>query len=132
MVAYTVKIELGDPSGDGHCISENKLFKTNYNQSHLVQAYRVSVAKFGVDLHDVCSNYQDSRIKKDLYDKLLSGGFPINEYFSIEDDYYINDASNFGNMIMEFIKVSLPDLTYETISMEVPSIGSFGYGLYSA
>ncbi len=52
MVAYTVKIELGDPSGDGHCISQTKLFKTNYDKSHLVQAYRVSVAKFGVDLLD--------------------------------------------------------------------------------
>lgn len=132
MVAYTVKIELGDPSGDGHCISENKYFKTNYDKSHLVQAYRVSVSKFGVDLHDVCSNYQDSRIKKELYDKLLSGGFPINEYFAVDDNYNIIDADDFSIMVMEFIKVSLPDLTYEIISMDVPSIGSFGYGLYSA
>ena len=132
MVAYTVKIELGDPSGDGHCISQTKLFKTNYDKSHLVQAYRVSVAKFGVDLRKVCSDYQKSEIEKDTYDKLLVGGFPINEYFAVDDNYNIIDADDFSIMVMEFIKVSLPDLTYEIISMDVPSIGSFGYGLYSA
>jgi len=125
-ISYTVKIQLGDPGGDGHGISRDRYYKTNYDRDALKAAYQKSVMKFGVDLHDVCSDYEDSSISEDIYDKLKAGGFPIENYF--EDMDYID--GEFDEMVMEFIKASLPDLEYEKINMSVPSIGSFGYGLY--
>lgn len=122
---YIFKIEMGDPSGDGHSQSDNFFYESNYPASELKKAYKKSVKLTGVDLQSVCSEYTESKIDDSVLEKLNEEGIStakVADYVS---------ATDFAALIMDFIKLSMPeDFEFKKTMNKVQSIGTFGYGLY--
>jgi len=161
-----VRLTIGDWSGDGHEQSESFVYEVNKSVEEIRQAYKDSCKLTGVqfnhnqnysglpehnkyrtDLH-VCTEYESGSMSIAAYKKLKSFGLDAYNY-SIEEveeeEECVFDADNFAELIMEFIKLSLPDLTYEEAPFKkselktMPAINGwwnpdlnvqFGYGLF--
>lgn len=153
-----VKLSLGDWSSDGHCVSEDYVFLVNKTVSEIRQAYKDSCvltglqfnyntnysglpehSKYGTPLH-ICTEYGESNISLIALEKLSLNGIKINEEWlkHISSD-------DFAILMMEFFKLSLPDLKYEEASYKKSELKDitpingwwnnelnegFGYGLY--
>lgn len=153
------KIVLGDWSHDGHNQSENFLFKTNYTQEQIQEAYRESCRKTGLQFHHkqwkedysdgtpLFTEYEEYWVSKEVHDGLVGLGIPeeidLVTYDDEEDEeanYQCDGSDHLVLIILWFISLSLPeDFKYEIIKDDVPSINGwwgklnhqFGYGLFN-
>jgi hypothetical protein len=161
-----VKLTIGDWSGDGHNQSEDFVFEVNKSVEEIRQAYKDSCKLTGMQFnhnenytgikydwqaarnYEICTKYEDGCMRADLVKKLKTFGLDATN-FSIEDveegeDCHF-DTDTFAELIMEFIKLSLHDLTYEEAAFKkselktIPAINGwwneqlnvqFGYGLF--
>jgi hypothetical protein len=125
---HIFKIEMGDPGGDGHDKSDEYFYQSNYPLSEIQKAYEKSCKKTGVDLHNSCSEYEDSTIDESVIEALESAGMDIKKI--IPDAEYVN-IDNFSSLIIEFVRLSMPkDFKCERTMNKIKSLGNFGYGLY--
>jgi len=84
----TFKLTLGDWSGDGHNITRSFFFNTNKTVAELEQIYEDNSAELGFDIFDYCSDYDDTKIPREDFNK-LSGILDISVYLEKEDDEQI-------------------------------------------
>lgn len=138
-----VKLNLGDWSQDGHNLTKVVILEVNKTVKEIQDAYRKSCKDSGVELHELCSEYNDDVIDRETIEKLNNFGIDtlswVYDSYEVDnnDDVYFN-ILGFRDLILDFIKVSLPDLTYEIVKDDIPSINgfwgdlnvSFGYGLF--
>lgn len=138
--------ELGDPSADGHGISEKIFVESNVELDILEKAYEDSCKKTGINFKDICSDYEDNTLPYEVQRKFIELGCPMKEIFewddeeaeeileSEEDDIYL-DEEPFVKLLMWFIGLSIPDglgFKWKIVEDTVPRFSkSFGYGLYS-
>lgn len=132
-----VKLNLGDWSQDGHNQTEVVILEVNKTVKEIQEAYLKSCKDSGVELHRLCSDYDENIIDdadlQDLED------FGIKWLFEHVEDNLIWDTTSFTNLILDFIKISLPDLTYKIVEDDIPNLNgfwgdlnvTFGYGLYT-
>lgn len=154
-----VKITIGDWSQDGHNQYEEFVFKSNKSVEEIRQAYKDSCKLTGLsfnhneDYTGLNLNWQhpEYRIRKiateyekyelsDLAKEILSK-FNI-DYYNYDEEY---SCENFLDLLISFIKLSLPDLTLEEASFkkselkDIPAVNGwwnrelncqFGYGLF--
>lgn len=145
-----IKVVIGDWSGDGHDYYDEIVFKVNKDISTLRQGYKDSCKKTGVqfninedytglgkDAAHICTEYIDCLVPKYVRDILKE--FDIYpEKGPLEPDY-------FAELILEFIRLSVPDLEWEESSFKRSELKNitplngwwnaelnvqFGYGLY--
>lgn len=154
---YRFRLTIGDWSDDGHGQSDELVFVANYPVSELRQAYKDSCKKTGIQFNNnnknytgsplefrdrsrmVCVSYEDYTIHDNVKKILINHGIDMTKY----DDYL--DPDSFGELIMEFIRISLPDLKWEESSYKRSELKNitplngwwnkelnhqFGYGLY--
>jgi len=138
-----VKLNLGDWSQDGHNLTKVVILEVNKTVKEIQDAYRKSCKDSGVELHELCSEYNDDVIDRETIEKLNNFGIDtlswVHDSYEVDndDDVYFN-ILGFRDLILDFIKVSLPDLTYEIVEDDIPNINgfwgdlnvSFGYGLF--
>lgn len=148
------KLSIGDWSCDGHNECEEFIFECNKALEEIQNAYRESCRKTGFQFHaDNCSRREEHFGGKALFCEY--GEYWINqmelaelvEVFpgaveflcDLEEERVIMDCpENLAYMIMDFIKLSLPDLEYKKEVMDVPPINGwwgsmnvgFGYGIF--
>lgn len=142
---YEFKIEMGDPSNDGHGISEKYNIICNKSTEEIVEAYKKACAKTGLTFTEndsyhgkydyrhpeyrdrkVCVEYEDSQISKLAIKILNENGIKISE----DCDYL--DPDEFLSLFMDFITIILPDLKYEIIPDKQKRLPlSIGYGLFN-
>lgn len=156
-----VKLTIGDWSEDGHNQYDQFVFEVNKDVSEIRQAYKDSCKLTGYQFNhnqdftglnlkwpesesrQICTEYEEYSISDEASEKLLEFGIDVISDDSDFVDY--TDPETFANLIMEFIKLSLPDLTWEEASYKnselrdmAPINGwwnkelnvQFGYGLY--
>lgn len=121
------KIEIGDPSDDGH--GRYKIF--------YVQAAKDSTQAFlklkerGIDFQEMCEEYQCSNLTSDQVQKLAELGISDEQmnYFK-EQDGFVDGPEHYVDLMIECLNLVDTELEMELIKEEyVPSIGTFGYGL---
>jgi len=156
---YRFKIIIGDWSGDGHGKSDYFVFRSNYDVKDIQQAYKDSCKLTGVQFNDNENNYTG----KDLYrqeDRMICVEYEeyhISEFavdvlkkYNIDTkkfDEYVK-VDDFADLIMDFIKLSLPNMIYREAYFKrselksIPAVNgwgatgdlkyvAFGYGLYT-
>jgi len=140
---YKQYLVLGDWSGDGHNIYEKILLQSNHPVDVIQDAYLASCKLTGVDLsEEVCSDYQDSYMSVETFDKLKEYGLTDDIIASELDEdcgYFLGNIE-YVNLWIWFVLLSLPEeSTLVHIVDEIPNINgywnkklnkSFGYGLY--
>lgn len=163
-----VKLTIGDWSKDGHNQSEMFYYESNKTVEEIQQAYKDSCKLTGLsfnhnedytelglkwghpeyDLRKICTEYGDASINKFSADILLKYGIDVKEYKDEEDndeDSYYVSLDKFPELVIAFIKLSLPDLVLTEASVmrteinNLPAINGwwnknlnvqFGYGLF--
>lgn len=150
-----VKLVLGDWSGDGHSVSNTYIFNTNKSVEEIQQAYKDSCKLTGIQFNDckdytrlglnwdhpelkwrrICVDYEESTLHHKTIEVLKGFGINIEEH----DTNCLHD-SNFKRILIDFIRLSLPDLIIEEVEDGIPYINGFwndnlnvqfGYGLYT-
>lgn len=151
---YKFKVVIGDWSGDGHSQSDEIAFIGNKPVSELREGYKNSCRKLGVAFNhphyknddwtpdsarlQICTSYEESRPKPEALEILKANGL---EFF--DEDLVDDDILEFAQLILKFIKISIPDFEWEEAAVkrseEVEPLNGwwnaelnvqFGYGLY--
>lgn len=135
---YMAKLVLGDKSKDGHGISEDMRFASNYPPEMIAEAYEKSCKETGIQFHygsglddwrKVFVDYQDTYMDEEAANVLEKHGIDMSKY---DEDLYFSPETAF-EIIMEFIWLNMPkDWTYEPAEDEYVPINcdNIGYGLY--
>jgi hypothetical protein len=165
------KMPIGDWSQDGHNQSEEFVFSSNKTVRAMQNAYKDSCKLTGIQFnhnenytglpeHDgyrtdtqVCTEYGDSYIHKEAADVLTKYGINLKKYTEGKEDededekWLVTDPQLFAELILEFIKISLPGFKYEEASFKTSDLKKiktlngwwdkelnvqFGYGLFDA
>ena len=146
---YLVKLVLGDPSGDGHGVSKDMKYTSNYDAGTIWTAYMASCKQTGVqfnhnenytglpDLEDwqqIFTEYQDCYLSEKAAEVLKQHGIDPGSYGEEDDDheYYFEDDEAAG-LIMAFIGLNMPkDWTYSLVEDDFDTINGpqFCYGLF--
>jgi len=80
MTQNLFSIVMGDPSADGHGMTEKVTVKCNQTLGRVEQAYKKGVKTIGVDLEgSVADEYEDSSIKEADFDKFTQAGFSVED-----------------------------------------------------
>ncbi len=147
-------LNVGDWSGDGHGKNTELIYNVNHTVKEVQEAYKKSCndTKVSFNHNDytnsdrsytesqkylICTEYQDVILNQTVYD-ILVNFIPQETLMSFIEDYdnefYIED---FEGLWWEFVKISLPDLTYDEQLQDIPEINGygnlnaqFGYGLF--
>lgn len=127
---HIIKLVTGDWSGDGHCMTSTKIFKSNVSEDELQQAYRKGVNLVGVDVSRLCENYEDNTIPSETARRIndsIPNTFEDDEFE--EGGIWTND-DDFTYLWIAIAKAGNPDIVMEEITGSSINIG--GYGLFSA
>lgn len=142
---YKFKIEIGDPSKDGHNQSEERIINSNKTKEQVREAYDKSCLLTGLvftsnkDIivnneklnwqhsehsdRSICTEYESYEMSKLAEDILQTHG--------IKNTQIDGDVDSLVNIFLEFIKLSLPDFEYNIVQDIIPSLGlTIGYGLF--
>lgn len=138
MLNHKFKIEIGDWSGDGHAQSEIFVIECNYSLEEVEKAYENSVKLVGIDIiEEVAEDYEDNtltRIQIDKLSKYLNLEYIVGtcdpKYNTYKNIKNLNTDS-YLNLVIEFIKLSLPFLEYNIINDGLSIFHIGGYGLFS-
>lgn len=155
-----VRLTIGDWSKDGHSISEDFIYKSNKSVEEIRQAYKNSCKltelsfnhdedytglnlKYGTD-RQIATEYQSSTISELALEILKKYEIELKSEDGSEE-YFIDGVDEFVDILIKFIKLSLPDLKLEEASYkkselkDIPAINGwgnkelncqFGYGLF--
>ena len=145
-----INIAIGDWSQDGHNQSENFTYEVNKPVGEMQQAYKDSCKKTEIQFNHnekyggkikVCTEYEENKIPSDAIKILNDAGINMKQY--CDKNGYFNNPEDFAELILEFIKLSLPDLAYKQVGYmkreKVPFLNGywnkslnvqFGYGLF--
>ena len=142
---YKFKIEIGDPSKDGHNQSEERVIISNKTIEEVRDAYKKSCELTGlvftsntnVIVNDKVLNWRDGEyadrnicVEYESYDTSELAQIILKEY-GIENSEIDGDVGSLVDVFLEFIKLSLPDFEYNIIQDITPSLGlTIGYGLF--
>lgn len=140
------KIEIGDPSKDGHNQSEERIITSNKTIQEVRDAYNKSCLLTGLvftentdiivndeklnwqhperDDRRICVEYESYSISKLAQTILKEHGIE-----NIEID---GNVDSLVDVFLEFIKLSLPDFEWNIIQDMTPSLElTIGYGLFN-
>ena len=136
---YEITMPIGDWSNDGHGKVEEITFLSSHSVQDLQKAYLKSVADTGLTFdHDhegiqICTEYEDNRPSAEAREKLQELGYDVSK---ISEEEGI-EVAQFSDMLLWFIKRSLPEFEYEVKKKtylnghwdKQLNVG-FGYGLF--
>lgn len=132
-------MNIGDWSQDGHNINEEVDFiiTSGHTKQQLIQGYKDSCEKTNMTFENnkpgrkICVDYMENIVSDDIAEELIfKWGVP---------EAYINydDADGFTGLILHFIKISIPDFSWEMTSTNKEyfngnwgDLSGFGYGLF--
>ena len=138
---YIFRFVVGDWSNDGHNQSQDFIVETSHSEEIIHKAYEDAIKACGVDLEELCSNFEDSIIHSWDVEKLEQFGISFENFDEPNDDgdYYCS-PENFAYLFFELIKLQLGnEFKYKFIKNEIPYLNgywhktfnkSFGYGCF--
>ena len=138
---YKIYFTLGDPSNDGHGMTEDWYITANHSVREIDNAYRNVTEKLGYDfLADVCSEYEDSKIYLETIDELevkfnidIKSSFNSYQLKDLEEGYCYIDTDDFISIFFELIKTELPDFKWDKLHFKgelLAILDGAGYGFF--
>jgi hypothetical protein len=83
---YEFRMPIGDWSGDGHSVCDYYSAYSNQPVEQVREVHFKAKEVTGVDIEEICNEYEESIIEQDIVDKLKGLGFKFEDYFSEVDD----------------------------------------------
>ena len=145
---YSIKLCTGDPSNDGHGMTDVYYFRCNYSTDQIRQAYKEACIKTGLTFttnnefgfkwdhpeykdRQICVEYEQCKVSE-LAEKILEeNGINLEKYLQEEEFRWI-DIDNLITLFLDFIKIILPDLEYKFYTSDAKLLNlAIGYGCYN-
>lgn len=138
---YLFKMEIGDWSGDGHEKCEETLVSSNAPVEYVRAAHFRMKEATGINIEELCSNYGDATIRKEMADQLKRLGFVFanetedGEVLMNPDDmarlwvFLLQKTDPFLNLEIRE-KVDIPSIHFYGQDKQGRHIASVGYGLF--
>lgn len=126
---HTLALTYGDPSRDGHGMSETDYFTSNYSSSEVQKAMAKAEKDYNFNFNDVCSEYGERTLTKEQYD-IFANSMKIDLDKlgeEDEDEFLIYD---FPGLYLAVVKTQLQDLQVEAKVIPKERIYIGGYGLF--
>lgn len=138
---YKFIMSIGDWSNDGHGQHVTYTIKSNKPVEEVREAHFNIKDKTGIDIENICSEYQDCRLDDTYYNKLLDLGFkfPPTEFDSHDITpftmariwiFLLNKTDPSLNLNMENTK-DIPTLHFYGFDEKNRHIDFVGYGCFS-
>ena len=129
-MTYQIKFPVGDWSEDGHCQCKWFTVASNKPVEEVREAHFAAPVNIGIEIGEICKEYQDNVLNADIFTVLRSRGFD----FNLLDDF---DPSRWHECaiypegiihIWLFLLVeSDPTLELKIIEDKTPTINQYGY-----
>jgi hypothetical protein len=140
MSQYRFKLHIGDWSDDGH--GKQEVFIINSNKPVLKArlAFIKAQRKVGINIKDLCSEYEQCTIKPEIMKKLKELGFDDKDFEnkSEEDGTAWPGVEGFLSLVLWYIQQGDPTIKLtrgkeklESFHNGRQNIGHLGYGLFS-
>lgn len=146
---YRFKIQLGDPSRDGHGYSEDFLIECNLPIDDVRRAFFKAEEETKIIWQNICEEYEDYTIRKNVIHKFKECGlYRVIEEYKYVDSIVIDEDESvdikgcfdlYCQLLLEFIKIGNPGFVYKIVSddcqtLEGDTDGKMlsygGYGLW--
>ncbi|MGL4632620.1 MAG: hypothetical protein ACRCVT_15560 [Leadbetterella sp.] len=141
---YTIIVELGDSSGDGHDKTYQFVIDSNLSQTEINEAYTKATNIIGFDLRrDAATECEDDTLIRKHYLMLQKAGLdlseletefnPDNSNSDITDESVVVylDFDQYFNLYMQIVKLGNSDFTFTQIPKSTMYIDIGGYGLFT-
>lgn len=132
---HRIRLVMGDPGGDGHGRSSERICASNLSGEELKQAYTAGTKLLGFDFTaNICSEYEDSRVSTADAEKLKALGCTafdnVSKYDYDEDDGYSIWRDEYVAIYLFLCKLGNPEFEYKLVSDQMDYIEIGGYGLF--
>ena len=126
---YTLALTYGDPSRDGHGMSETDYYKSNYSSSDVQKAMVKAEKEYNFNFDAVCSEYGERTLTKEQYNIFANNmKIDLDELGEEnEDEFLIYD---FPGLYLAIVKTQLQNLQVKEKVVTNESINIGGYGLF--
>jgi len=132
---HVFRLPIGDWSGDGHGVSTDYRILSNKPVEAVREAYFAAEQRTGLDLTEVCGEYEEREIKPHLLAAIRAAGLPLPEE---NLDWFGPDE--FVELTLAYLRAGDPELELEVLPFEEMlmfggddpkgrHIGQLGYGL---
>lgn len=128
MPQHKVSLTYGDPSADGHGISETCYYLSSHSASQILSAVASIERQHSFSFDDFCCDYQDPHLTDEQCDLLLSIGILPGTYCDHDSDNYVED---FTGLYLAIARLALPDLVATSTCLDFDNIDIGGYGMCS-
>ena len=122
---HTIRVVMGDPSGDGHGRTSSDLIESSLNRSEIQDAYRAGSKILGFDLVELEKNRRDRRLLSDEnVAALVANGY---EYEIEKGEVWKHE---YGFLFLWIAKLGNPSFVYEFCRVAVPQLEIGGYDYF--
>lgn len=139
-LTHTFTLTTGDPSRDGHNMSDSTLFRCNKSLAEVKKSYGLSSKMYSLDLTRQCEDYEDGKFDTEFLEKLRAAfhnrpdllgdnWLDPNHPDYDEDELYV-DCDLFCQLYLEIAKLLDPELEWEEDNSSSSDLFIGGYGLY--
>lgn len=145
---YKYLLNIGDWSDDGHWKNERIILESSHTKEQIVQAYKDSCKLTGVQFNYnddytglgwtwqeknarcIATEYEDGWMSKENIQILKKHGIDVLEGFDPEyvdeDSFYFDGVDNFVEILIKFIKLSLPTWEVKIVNDDIEWINGYG------
>jgi hypothetical protein len=139
---YEFRMPIGDWSGDGHSICDYYSAYSNQPVEQVREVHFKAKEVTGVDIEEICNEYEESILEQDIVEKLKGLGFNFEDYFTeVEEGELYADSWLMVNLWVFLLmktdstlritvqKDSTPMLPFYSYDAKMRHIGFVGYGV---
>lgn len=126
---YEFVMPIGDWSDDGHGKCDEYFFQSNKDISFVREAHFKIKKELGIDIDEVCSDYEDSHIEQDVKEavELLEFDFKQDDFYE-DDNTYVPTTSGMARLWAFLLQKAEPELVLlQKETSTIPSIIYYGY-----
>ena len=130
MNKHRFKLPIGDWSDDGHGKCDYFVVESNKSVAEVREVHHRIKETTGIDIHEICSEYEESSIDSDMYVRLAALGYnthnvDLDEVEDEEDSLTMSSEDMVKLWVWLLMKV---DATLElTVSTDIPMLPFYGY-----
>lgn len=134
-LSQIITLTVGDWGGDGHNMTENFSYNSNYTCEDVMAAYQRAIVNGVPDITSQCYDYEDDCLSEEFIDSWVEkskSSHPQIEGFNnavLACRVEPIDAAVFAEIYLFIAKTELPDLVYKPVGV-VNAISIGGYGLF--
>lgn len=130
---YKIKFTLGDWSDDGHCMKDVFIVESTLPVDDLREVHFKANDLLGFDIGSLCSDYGDSSISRERYEK-LEKFLSCTIYEDIDDDFWeeneneilIDSPKDLLHIWLDCLEKTEPGLKLKVIDDDIPNIHFYG------